>query len=110
MARPKVRMSDRGPCNDVHTFKLCNCIRLLFCAIYACDLSYFMSSNRLKSLGAAGYKSCVLVAHDWGGGVAWAFGRHYQELVDKLIIMNAPPAPIFREMLQKNKKQIRMSW
>jgi pimeloyl-ACP methyl ester carboxylesterase len=57
-----------------------------------------------------GYKSCVLVAHDWGGAVAWAFGRYYPNCVDKLIVMNAPPAPIFMKLLQTNKKQQKMSW
>jgi epoxide hydrolase 4 len=37
-----------------------------------------------------GYSSCVLVAHDWGGMVAYYVTERYESLVDKLVVMNAP--------------------
>lgn len=33
--------------------------------------------------------SCVLVAHDWGGAVAWSVA-HGSDVVDKLIVLNIP--------------------
>lgn len=57
----------------------------------------------------AGYKSCVLVAHDWGGLVAWDFGIRYPKLVDKLIVMNAPPYSIFGRILNTNPEQAKKS-
>uniref|UniRef100_A0A0B7BIC4 AB hydrolase-1 domain-containing protein n=1 Tax=Arion vulgaris TaxID=1028688 RepID=A0A0B7BIC4_9EUPU len=69
-----------------------------------------LSSDLQQVIHALGYKSCVLVAHDWGGAVAWTFGRYYPDCVDKLIIMNAPPLPTFQNILQTNKAQWKMSW
>ncbi len=32
-----------------------------------------------------GYEKAVVVAHDWGGAVAWTFARAYPGMVDRLI-------------------------
>ncbi|MEM7184405.1 MAG: alpha/beta hydrolase [Spirochaetota bacterium] len=37
-----------------------------------------------------GYDSCILVAHDWGGIIAWQFAYDYPEMLDNLIILNCP--------------------
>ncbi len=36
-----------------------------------------------------GYSQCVMVAHDWGGAVAWNIAITHPELLSKLIIINA---------------------
>ncbi|RUS85365.1 hypothetical protein EGW08_006908 [Elysia chlorotica] len=59
---------------------------------------------------ALGYKSCTLVAHDWGGIVAWGFARLYPDYVDKLVIMNAPPAPHFEDFIDNDTEQQKKSW
>jgi pimeloyl-ACP methyl ester carboxylesterase len=69
-----------------------------------------LTSDLEQVIQALGYKSCVLVAHDWGGLVAWSFGRNYSHLVDKLIVMNAPPFPVYNTIVQTNKEQARKSW
>ena len=39
-----------------------------------------------------GYESCVLVAHDWGGAIAWSFAYAYPQMVERLIVLNNPPS------------------
>jgi pimeloyl-ACP methyl ester carboxylesterase len=47
----------------------------------------------------AGQKKFVLVAHDWGGAVAWAYAMAYPQTLSKLVIVNAPhPVPFAREL------------
>ncbi|CAG5133759.1 unnamed protein product [Candidula unifasciata] len=59
---------------------------------------------------ALGYENCILVGHDWGGLVVWAFGRQYPDMVSRLIVMNVPPSPVFQKLLHKNKEQLKRSW
>ncbi|CAI8055424.1 Epoxide hydrolase 4 [Geodia barretti] len=59
---------------------------------------------------ALGHSSCVLCAHDWGGGVAWFVAMKYPELVDRLIIMNCPHFKVFQQNLQRNCGQLCKSW
>ncbi len=53
-------------------------------------------------LGAA---RCVLVGHDWGGVVAWATAMACPEIVERLVIINAPHPKIFERELRENPKQ-----
>lgn len=42
----------------------------------------------------------VLVAHDWGGAIAWPLAAFHGELIDKLIILNAAhPSTFTRELI-----------
>ena len=53
-----------------------------------------------------GYKKFILVAHDWGGAVAWSAAMRYPECVEKLIIINSPhPAVFARELLNNPDQQ-----
>ncbi|XP_038074203.1 epoxide hydrolase 4-like [Patiria miniata] len=55
-----------------------------------------------------GYNSCTLVAHDWGGAIAWYVAATYPDIVDKLIVMNIPHPRCFNDNL--NWRQILASW
>lgn len=48
---------------------------------------------------------CVLVGHDWGGVVAWATAMACPEIVERLVIINAPHPKIFERELRGNPKQ-----
>ena len=41
----------------------------------------------------------VLVGHDWGGAVAWAFATAHPEYLDRLIIINAPHPGVFARLM-----------
>lgn len=47
----------------------------------------------------------TLVGHDWGGAVAWAVASLHPELIDRLVIMNAPHLNVFRAELIDNPEQ-----
>ena len=51
----------------------------------------------------------TLVAHDWGGAVAWAFAIQYPQLLSQLIILNSPHPAVFARELMTNPKQQRAS-
>lgn len=50
-------------------------------------------------------KKFILVGHDWGGALAWAFAIAFPELLEKLIIINAPHPAIFRRLLASDPEQ-----
>ena len=61
-------------------------------------------------LEALDKRDIILVAHDWGGAIAWSFAAKYADLVNKLIILNAPHPLLFREIRQKSFAQFLKSW
>ena len=56
-----------------------------------------------------GYEKCVLVAHDWGAGIAWSFASKYPQMLEKLIIMNCPHPAKFSEGF-RTPQQLLRSW
>lgn len=47
----------------------------------------------------------ALVAHDWGGAVAWNFANQHPELLQRLIIINSPHPGTFLRELQNSSEQ-----
>jgi pimeloyl-ACP methyl ester carboxylesterase len=56
-------------------------------------------------LGSTGGSRFTLIAHDWGGVVAWVFAAQHPELLDKLVIVNAPHPTVFARELRENVAQ-----
>ncbi len=53
-----------------------------------------------------GYERCVLVGHDWGGAISWAFGMAYPQHLHGMVMINAVhPGPYARELVQNPAQQ-----
>jgi pimeloyl-ACP methyl ester carboxylesterase len=57
-------------------------------------------------IGAWGGPLDLLVAHDWGGAVAWNLAAQHPQLMKKLLIINSPhPATFLRELRHSAEQQ-----
>jgi len=54
-------------------------------------------------------KKFILVGHDWGGVIAWAFAAQHPEMLGKLVIINAPHPTVFARELANNPAQQKAS-
>ena len=60
----------------------------------------------LRGLAAAlGHRRFTLVGHDWGGAVAWAFAIAHPDLLERLVVVNAPHPAIFAREISDNPLQ-----
>lgn len=68
------------------------------------EISHMVADLRAlaKSLG---HERFTLVAHDWGGGVAWSLAMRHPECLEKLIIVNSPHPATFERELAHNPAQ-----
>jgi epoxide hydrolase 4 len=65
-----------------------------------------LSAQLLASTGGSTF---TLVAHDWGGVVAWVFAAQHPEMLERLVIVNAPHPTIFSRELRENPAQQKAS-
>ncbi len=56
-----------------------------------------------------GQSRAHIVGHDWGGIIAWAFAEKHPELVDKLVILNAPHLKIYLQKVRQPRQMFK-SW
>jgi pimeloyl-ACP methyl ester carboxylesterase len=59
----------------------------------------------LIALETGGAPLAGLVAHDWGGALAWNLANQHPHLLQRLVILNAPHAGTFLRELQDNPRQ-----
>ncbi|MHB1843917.1 MAG: alpha/beta fold hydrolase [Deltaproteobacteria bacterium] len=59
---------------------------------------------------ALGRERAVVVGHDWGGGVAYDTATFQPAVVERLVLMNCPPAPALATELLHNPRQLARSW
>lgn len=59
----------------------------------------------LIAIESPGAPLAALVAHDWGGAVAWNLANQQPELIERLVIINSPHPGTFLRELQKPKQQ-----
>lgn len=59
---------------------------------------------------AEGQEKAIIVGHDWGGAIAWAFAASLPQMTDKLIIVNLPHMKgLARELMKEDSAQHRNS-
>ena len=77
------------------------------------DLESYQIRNLIQDVRALaehlGHGKFVLVGHDWGGAVAWAYALAHPETLEKLVIVNAPHPGIFARELTQNAAQQKAS-
>jgi pimeloyl-ACP methyl ester carboxylesterase len=56
-----------------------------------------------------GHKKLILVGHDWGGAIAWAFALSHPGYLEKLVVINASHPAIFERELRENPAQQKAS-
>ena len=61
-------------------------------------------------IGLFGNNPVHLVAHDWGGAIAWYYAATRPEKLATLTILNAPHPKLFNQHLRKNPRQLLRSW
>jgi pimeloyl-ACP methyl ester carboxylesterase len=61
-----------------------------------------LAGELLKSTGGQKF---TLVAHDWGGAIAWVFAALNPDMLDRLVIVNAPHPTIFAKLLAEDPAQ-----
>ena len=59
---------------------------------------------------ALGARRRMLIAHDWGAVIAWAFALEQARPLDGLVIMNVPHPSAYLAQLRKSSEQLRKSW
>jgi len=59
---------------------------------------------------ALGARRRLLIAHDWGALIAWAFAIGKVRPLDGLIIMNVPHPVVFQEVYRRSAEQRKRSW
>jgi pimeloyl-ACP methyl ester carboxylesterase len=59
---------------------------------------------------AFGERDAVIVAHDWGGAIAWQLAMEHPELTKRLVVMNCPHHAIFQQHFQGDPRQLLKSW
>jgi len=74
---------------------------------YAGDL---LQGDIVDVVHSLGRKNCILVAHDWGGAIAWTVAAKFPQVVQKLIILNAPHPTAFGILLRSSIVQFLKSW
>ena len=61
-------------------------------------------------LEALGERTAIVVAHDWGGAIAWHWAQQFPDQIRKLVVLNSPHPACFRRELLSNVDQLRRSW
>lgn len=77
--------------------------------VKAYDIEHLMADAGAV-FDALGAKRRLLIAHDWGAAVAWAFAMDRVRDLEGLVIMNVPHPGVFAQNIVANPAQRKKSW
>lgn len=63
----------------------------------------------LDLIGHYGQPQVTLVAHDWGGAIAWHLARQHPGAIDRLVVLNCPPVETLAYHILTSARQLRRS-
>jgi pimeloyl-ACP methyl ester carboxylesterase len=61
-------------------------------------------------IDAAAPRETLLIAHDWGGIIAWLFGMRRVRPLSRLVVMNLPHPACYEQALRRGGRQWLRSW
>jgi epoxide hydrolase 4 len=94
--------------------------------VWAPDLRGYNQSDRPEPIGAYDIRHLVsdaaalvratgsvrahVMGHDWGGIVAWTLAGYHPELIDRLVILNAPHMAIYARKVWRSTQLLRSAY
>lgn len=69
-----------------------------------------LQADVLALMDHEGIPRAHVVAHDWGGAVAWLLAMSHPERVRSLVVCNIPHPAVFQRSLRRNPRQMLRSW
>ena len=69
-----------------------------------------LAADAFALVDAAGAVSAHVIAHDWGGAVAWWMAQARPDRIERLAILNCPHPAVMRRALLTNPRQMLRSW
>jgi pimeloyl-ACP methyl ester carboxylesterase len=67
---------------------------------------YQLEADVLGLIDACGQERACLVAHDWGGVLAWSAACRHPERLDKMVVINIPHPAVMKRTLARNPLQV----
>jgi len=64
-----------------------------------------LTEDMRQLIGALGHERAIVVAHDWGGAIAWNLAAWHPQVVEKLVILNSPHPVLYARELTHSAEQ-----
>ena len=72
---------------------------------------FTLAADVARLIHTLGYEKATVVGHDWGGVIGWVLGARYPNVVEKLVVYNAPhPSAAIAAWRSLYLPQILKSW